>query len=150
MWSAELYVMPLRPSAVNESKSDDSLPQPPPLVVAATACMSVSVGAGLAKAAIFTAPWQRPATQVGFPLICLLFFLLFRALYRGRRWAFWCIVPLTALGVYHAPSSSYFASLVSTGDRITFVAQSVLQFAAVVCLLFPSSRRWFFPKGSRT
>ena len=120
----------------------------PPPVTTATVCMGISIGAGLAKAAIFTAHWERPATMLGFPLVCLILLLLLRALYRGRRWAFWCVVPITALGLYYAPDSV--AKMASKTDQVMFIVQAVLQAVAVICLILPSSRQWFFPKSRGT
>ena len=106
--------------------------------------MGVSIGAGLAKAAIFTAHWEQPATIFGIPLLCLLLFLMLRGLYRGRRWAFWLIVPLTAFGVYHTPAT--LSRMASSTDRMMFTGQAILQGTAVLCLLLSPSRRWFFAR----
>ena len=83
--------------------------------------MGTPIGAGLTKAAIFTAPWHKPATIFRFPLICPVVMLLLRGLYRGRKWAFWLIVPLTVFGSYNATDT---LSMMAPGaGRIMFLGQ---------------------------
>jgi hypothetical protein len=118
--------------------------QPPRLVVAATACMGASFTIGLGKLAIFNAHWERPATMIGFPIICLLLFVLIRALYRGHRWAFWVFVPLILSGICFIPAG--IREMAPGTDRTVYIAQAILQGAAVFCLLLPASRRWFFSR----
>lgn len=69
---------------------------------------------------------------------------MIHGLYRGHSWAFWIFFFLTAVGVYHIPE--YLSKLESSADRVVFTVTAALRGTAVLCLLLPTSRQWFFSK----
>ena len=128
---------------MNEIQPSPPSSKPPRSVVAAIACVAVTYVAGMVKT-VFTLHWERPGAAFFFAGICLLLFLLLRGLYRGKRWAFWLLVIPTALGLLMLQGS--LQRLTAPMDYWIYMGQAVLQLAALVFLLLPASRRWFFPR----
>lgn len=71
-----------------------------------------------------------------------LVFLLLRSIWRGRKWTWWLIVILTAIGLALLPWTTSDMPTDFYG-RILYIAQGVIGTIATLLLLPRKSREWF-------
>ena len=121
-------------------------PTPPLATKLAVLLLALSFLAGLVRI-IIDGNLLKPSTAwLWLAAIAALMTLILYSLWKGLNWLRWLSVVSIALGMAALPWS--LAEIGQNWQKSIYVAQGILQTAAVVLLFLPSSRRWFRPNNS--
>lgn len=85
-------------------------------------------------------------TVVGWVLGLVIIYLYLRAIWSGRKWAWWLALFLGVTGLLYLPWS--YKAVPTESGKVLYLAQAVVGTVATALLLLPRARAWFRPNSS--
>lgn len=85
-------------------------------------------------------------TAVAWVIVLSIIYLYLRAIWCGRKWAWWLAVLLGAIVLIYLPWS--YKAVPTESGKVLHLAQAVVGTIATVLLLLPRARAWFGPNNS--